>query len=77
MSDDFMRTHLITKLVCKRCASLLNMSYNEPDKKESIYSQDEPTGAANINSIITVYPCKCTLEDQKKLQTLKQVLDIK
>lgn len=81
MSDDYMRTSLVLKLICSECGRLLNMSYSKPkeikgDGYISDYSKDEPTGAAMVQNKITVHPCGCSLRAQEDIETLRRILKV-
>lgn len=59
-----MRTHLVTKFVCSKCKSLLELSYG---KNHAPHSRGEPTGADMVENTISVDPRKTCLAPGRRL----------
>jgi transcription elongation factor Elf1 len=82
MSDDGIRTHLVTKFVCAQCGHSLKLSYETP-KPERVNGitpyEPEPgagiTGAAKRENTIAIYPCgNCYEKALAPIKKLKEVL---
>lgn len=69
---DHMRTHLVTKFICSECGELLTLSYAKP--KYAKYAEGEPTGAAMVENVITIHPCRKCTESVNKLKTAIKTL---
>lgn len=72
MSDDFMRTHLITKFKCTECGSMLKLSTK--DMKGNDYTEGEPTGAAIVKAVIGIHPCEICMAPANELKKAVNVL---
>jgi hypothetical protein len=70
------RQFLVTKLVCARCGTNLNLTYDVP-KGAGQHAIGEPTGAYMVHQLVAVEPCQSCekpLRDlQRALATLKEV----
>ena len=55
------REFLITKFVCAKCGTNLQLSYDRP-KSAGGYIDGEPTGAAMVQSLIAIEPCDVCME---------------
>ena len=63
-----MREFLITKIVCSVCGNNLELNYVAPVGSGK-YAEGEPTGAAMVQQLVSVEPCKkCSapLEEMRK-----------
>ena len=73
--SDYMRTHLVTKFICAVCGEPLILSYK--DRKKSKWVEGEPTGAAMVESLVGVYPCKkCLSPANKAKDAIKTLLEL-
>ena len=68
-----MREFLITKLVCSKCGSNLQLTYNAP-KGAGRYADGEPTGAAMVQQVVAVEPCECATRPLEKMRLAAKVL---
>ena len=66
-----MRTHLITKLVCIKCGSLLKLSYADVVSR---HSAGEPSGAFMYDNTIGVEPCAKCYEPAQRILDAVSVL---
>jgi hypothetical protein len=75
MSDnkDWMRTHLVTKFICADCGTNLHLSYDRP-KGNSRCVQGEPTGAAMVESLISIHPCQNCMAPLEKIKSAVKTL---
>lgn len=68
-----MREFLVTKFVCSKCGSNLQLDYNAP-KPAGKYAEGEPTGALMVQILVTIEPCACISnqldEARKAVKTL-------
>jgi hypothetical protein len=55
------REFLITKFVCAKCGTNLQLSYDKP-KSAGSYIDGEPTGAAMVQNLIAIEPCDVSME---------------
>lgn len=55
------REYLITKFVCAKCGTNLQLSYDVP-KGAGRYSNGEPTGAAMVEKLVAIEPCEVCME---------------
>ena len=51
-----MRQFLITKFVCAKCGSMLELTYDIP-KSAGKYAHGEPTGADMVKQYVAIEPC--------------------
>lgn len=74
-----MREFLITKFICATCGSNLELTYDLP-RKDADHAEGEPTGAAKVEQLVGVLPCKTCfqplLDVKKALETLIVVGDM-
>lgn len=68
-----MREFLITKLVCSKCGSNLQLTYNAP-KGAGRYADGEPTGAAMVQQVVAVEPCECATRPLEEMRLAAKVL---
>ena len=68
-----MREFLITKFVCSKCGSNLNLSYDEP-KGAGRYADGEPTGAAMLQQVVAIDPCECIVQPFEEMRQAVNVL---
>ena len=68
-----MREFLITKLVCSKCGSNLQLTYNAP-KGAGRYADGEPTGAAMVQQVVAVEPCECATRPLEEIRLAAKVL---
>jgi len=68
-----MREFLITKLVCSKCGSNLQLTYNAP-KGAGRYAVGEPTGAAMVQQVVAVEPCECATRPLEEMRLAAKVL---
>lgn len=78
MSDNTMRTSLVTQLHCTDCKGVLYVSYAPKDGNPNRgmgYTDDEITGAAKVQHRLFVEPCrKCIGDARKPLEALRVAL---
>lgn len=67
-----MREFLITKFVCSKCGSNLQLSYQKPAVSQ--YADGEPTGAAMVEQLVTIEPCRCTTQPLEEMRRAAKVL---
>ena len=67
------RQFLVTKMVCAKCGSNLNLTYDVP-KQAGRYVQGEPTGAAMVEQLVAVEPCMTCMEPVVAVQTALALL---
>jgi hypothetical protein len=68
-----MREFLITKFVCARCGGNLKLTYDAP-KSAGRHADGEPTGAAMVQQIVVIEPCKCTTQPIDEMRRAAKVL---
>lgn len=68
-----MREFLVTKLVCAKCGSNLQLTYDAP-KGAGDYSEGEPTGAVMVEQLVAVEPCRRCLKPLEDLRAAARVL---
>lgn len=68
-----MREFLITKMVCAKCGSNLQLTYDAP-KGAGRYADGEPTGAATVQQVVAVEPCQKCLAPLEELRAAAKVL---
>jgi hypothetical protein len=61
------REFLVTKFVCAKCGTNLNLSYDVP-RGAGGYSEGEPTGALMVCTVVPVEPCKKCAEPMEDLK---------
>ena len=66
------RQYLLTKLVCSRCGTNLNLTYDVP-KSAGRYVSGEPTGSDMVQQLIAVEPC---CECDKPMQELRRAIGV-
>lgn len=66
------RKFLLMKLVCSRCGSNLELSYDRPRKTD--YEEGEPTGADMVATAVAVEPCRCVTARLDEMQQAANVL---
>jgi hypothetical protein len=74
-----MREFLVTKMVCSKCGSNLELTYDMP-KVAIKYADGEPSGAAMVQMRVAVEPCKHCMgpmdEMRKAAKLMIALLDI-
>ena len=68
-----MRTFLITKMVCAKCGSNLQLTYDMP-KGAAEYADGEPAGAAMVEQFVVVEPCKKCLAPMEEMRKAARAL---
>ena len=68
-----MREFLITKIVCSKCGSNLELNYNVPQGSGQ-YAEGEPTGAYTLQQLVAVDPCKKCMAPLEELRKAARVL---
>lgn len=68
-----MREFLITKFVCSKCGSNLQLTYDAP-KGAGRYAEGEPTGAAMVQQVVAVEPCECSTRPLEEMRRAAKVL---
>ncbi len=68
-----MREFLVTKMVCSKCGCNLQVTYDTP-KGAGRYSDGEPTGAAMVQHLVAVEPCRQCLRPLEDLRAAARVL---
>jgi hypothetical protein len=68
-----MREFLITKFVCVNCGKNLQLTYDVP-KFSNNYADGEPTGAAMVQQIVAIEPCKCTTRPLEEMRNALGIL---
>jgi len=68
-----MREFLITKFVCAKCGTNLQLTYNTP-KVGSFHSEGEPTGALMVENRIALEPCETCMKPLEEMKSVVQVL---
>jgi hypothetical protein len=72
------REFLVTKLVCSKCGSSVNLSYDQI-KGRPLFADGEPTGAARVENVVVVAPCDTCYEPirtiQRALRDIKEVMN--
>lgn len=61
-----MRQFLLTKFVCATCGTPLEVTRNIPTDAGG-YVEGEPTGAAKVEQLVAVVPCRSCAEPAEKL----------
>jgi hypothetical protein len=69
-----MREFLITKFVCAACGNNLQLTYDIPKGAGRFCAQDEPTGAAMVQQLVAIEPCKCTTRPLEEMRNAAKVL---
>ena len=67
-----MREFLVTKFVCSNCGGNLQLSSEKP--ASSKYADGEPTGAAMVESLVVIVPCKCVTRQIDEMRNAAKVL---
>lgn len=67
-----MREFLITKFVCSNCGSNLQLSTENPGFSK--YADGEPTGAAMVESLVVIVPCKCVTRQIDEIRNAAKAL---
>lgn len=68
-----MREFLITKFVCSKCGSNLQMTYDVP-KAAGRHAAGEPTGADMVQQIVAIEPCEKCMQPLEELRAAARVL---
>lgn len=68
-----MRQFLITKMVCAKCGSNLQLTYDVP-KGAGRYADGEPTGADMVQQVVAVEPCQTCMAPLEELRAAARVL---
>jgi len=70
------RQFLVTKMVCARCGSNLNLTYEMP-KPAGSHAPGEPTGADMVEQKVAIEPCDACLAPLRRLQEALESLPVK
>lgn len=68
-----MRQFLITKMVCAKCGSNLQLTY-DTTKGAGRYADGEPTGADMVQQIVAVEPCHKCMAPLNEMRAAVQTL---
>ena len=68
-----MREFLITKFVCAKCGDNLELTYDKPSGAVR-HADGEPTGAAKVEQVVVVEPCRRCLEPLENVRRAIGVL---
>lgn len=68
-----MREFLITKIVCSKCGSNLQLTYDTP-KGAGRHADGEPTGAAMVQQVVAVEPCECSTRPLEEMRRAARTL---
>jgi hypothetical protein len=67
------RQFLITKMVCAKCGSNLQLTYDAP-KGAGRYADGEPTGADMVQHVVAVEPCEKCMAPLEELRAAARVM---
>ena len=68
-----MREFLVTKFVCAKCGTNLQLTYDMP-KVGSFHSDGEPTGAFMVENRIALEPCENCMKPLEDIKAAARVL---
>ena len=66
------RQFLVTKMVCARCGTNLNLTYDVPVRAGE-HASGEPTGADMVQQIVAVEPC---FECERPMRNVRSALAV-
>lgn len=67
------REFLVTKMICANCGGNLSLTYKLPTAV-SRHAQGEPTGAAMVEMLVSVQPCRTCMAPMETLRAAARTL---